>query len=160
MGRHDVSGDYIIYDRVVIGHRFRHGEQGTNIENKKIRKFLLCLRGVSYALFISCWFLTCAVQRLVWWGERGRDKVNSLCPANLLRPDQHILPCFTQYLLAAPAWTRLFWAQMALPALVAISGPKIVSIFRAHPFQWPSKWMLPHQNHFVPPHINMRDINS
>jgi hypothetical protein len=26
--------------------------------------------------------------------------------------------------------------QMALASLVAISGPKNVSIFRAHPFQW------------------------
>jgi hypothetical protein len=34
MGRHDVSGDYIIYDRVVTGHRFRHGEQERNIEYK------------------------------------------------------------------------------------------------------------------------------
>ncbi len=53
-----------------------------------------------------------------------------------------------------------FWAQMALASPVAISGPKKVLIFRAHPFQWPSKWMLPHQNHFVPSQINNRYINS
>jgi hypothetical protein len=41
MGRHDVSGDYIIYDRVVTGHRFRHGEQEINLEEKN---FLFCLR--------------------------------------------------------------------------------------------------------------------
>jgi hypothetical protein len=33
--------------------------------------------------------------------------------------------------------------KMALALLAAISGPKKVSIFRAHPFQWPLKWMLP-----------------
>ncbi len=34
---------------------------------------------------------------------------------------------------------RLLWGQMALASLVAISGPKKVSIFRARPFQCPSK---------------------
>jgi hypothetical protein len=53
-----------------------------------------------------------------------------------------------------------FGPQMALASLVAISGPKKVSIFRAHPFQWPSKWILPHQNHYVPGHINIRYINN
>ncbi len=33
---------------------------------------------------------------------------------------------------------NVFRAQMALASLVAISGPKKVSISRAHPFQWPS----------------------
>ncbi len=28
-------------------------------------------------------------------------------------------------------------------------GPKKVRIFRAHPFQWPSKWISPHTNHSV-----------
>ncbi len=42
--------------------------------------------------------------------------------------------------------SRLIWAQMALASLVAISGPKKVSIFRAHPFQWPELWICPHQN--------------
>ncbi len=27
-------------------------------------------------------------------------------------------------------------------------------------FQWPSKWICPHQNHYVPRHINNRYINS
>jgi len=43
----------------------------------------------------------------------------------------------------------LFWAKMAHASLVAISGPKKASIFRIHPFQWPSKWIFPHQNHYV-----------
>jgi hypothetical protein len=34
------------------------------------------------------------------------------------------------------------------------------SIFRARPFQWPSKWIFPHQNHYVPLHINNMYINS
>ncbi len=35
--------------------------------------------------------------------------------------------------------SRIFWAQMALALLVAISGPKKISIFRRdHPFQCPS----------------------
>jgi hypothetical protein len=53
-----------------------------------------------------------------------------------------------------------FWAQMTLAVLVAISGSKKVSIFRAHPIQWYSKWIFPHQNHYVPLHINNRYINS
>ncbi len=32
--------------------------------------------------------------------------------------------------------SRLFWVQMALALLLAISGPNKVPIFRAHPFQW------------------------
>jgi hypothetical protein len=50
----------------------------------------------------------------------------------------------------------LFWAQMALASLVVISRSKKVSIFRAHPFQWPSKLVYPQQNHYVPHHINNR----
>jgi hypothetical protein len=42
---------------------------------------------------------------------------------------------------------NLFLAQMALASLVAISGHKKVLTFRAHPFQWPWKWIFPHQNH-------------
>jgi hypothetical protein len=42
-----------------------------------------------------------------------------------------------------------FWAQIVLPSLDAISGPKKIWIFRAHPFQWPSKWIFPHQNHYA-----------
>jgi hypothetical protein len=52
------------------------------------------------------------------------------------------------------------WAQMALALLVAISGPKKDSFFRAQPLQWPSKWIRPHQNHYVLRHINNRYINS
>ena len=40
--------------------------------------------------------------------------------------------------------------------LEAISRPKKVSIFRAHPFQWPSKWICPPQNYYVLRHINNR----
>ena len=53
-----------------------------------------------------------------------------------------------------------FLGQMAFASLVIISGPKKVSIFRAHPFQWPSKWIFPRQNHYVPRHITNRYINS
>ncbi len=44
-------------------------------------------------------------------------------------------------------------------SLVAISGPQKVSISRAHPFQWPSKLIYPHQNHYVLCHINISYIN-
>ena len=54
----------------------------------------------------------------------------------------------------------LLWAQMALASLAAISAPKIASIFRAHPFQWPSKCIFPHQYHYVPHHLNNRYITS
>ncbi len=39
--------------------------------------------------------------------------------------------------------------QMSLALLIAISGPKKAYIFRAHPFQWPSKWIFPLQNCYV-----------
>jgi hypothetical protein len=42
------------------------------------------------------------------------------------------------------------WAQIALALLVAISGPKKVEIFSAHPFQWPSKWIFPTSKSFRP----------
>ncbi len=57
-------------------------------------------------------------------------------------------------------WDRLFWAQMALAALAAISGPKKVSTFRAQPFKRPSLWISPHPNPYVPPHISNRYIKS
>jgi hypothetical protein len=50
--------------------------------------------------------------------------------------------------------------QNGLASLVAISGPKEVEIFIAHPFQWPSKMICLHQNYYVPRHINNRYINS
>ncbi len=37
---------------------------------------------------------------------------------------------------------RLYWAQMALTLLIAISWPKKDLIFRAHPFQWSFYWIL------------------
>jgi hypothetical protein len=45
---------------------------------------------------------------------------------------------------------RLFWAQMA----------QKVSIFRAPPLKCPLLWIVPPQNHFVPPHINNRYIKG
>ncbi len=53
-----------------------------------------------------------------------------------------------------PWKSRLFWH-------IAISGHKTVSISSAHPFQRPSKWILPPQNHLrmIPRHINNRYIN-
>ena len=38
--------------------------------------------------------------------------------------------------------------------------PKKLLTFRAHPFKWPSKWICPPPNNFVPHHINKRYINS
>jgi hypothetical protein len=66
----------------------------------------------------------------------------------------------TPHTYTAAAKLDLFWAQLALAFLVAISGPKKVSIFRAHPFQWPSKWICPHQNNYVPRHKQQVYINS
>jgi hypothetical protein len=46
-------------------------------------------------------------------------------------------------------------------SLVAISGPKKVSIFRApHPLKMALFMDLPPQNHYVLHHINNRYINS
>ncbi len=62
--------------------------------------------------------------------------------------------------MGGPWKSRLFWAQRALASLVAISGPKKISIFRAHSFQCPQNECCPQKNHFVLPHINNRYINS
>jgi hypothetical protein len=37
--------------------------------------------------------------------------------------------------IGGPKKSRLFWAQMKFASHVAISEPKKVSVFRAHPFQ-------------------------
>jgi hypothetical protein len=53
------------------------------------------------------------------------------------------------------------WGQMALALTVAISGPKKVSIFRAHPpSSGPCNGCCPHQNHYVLRHIKKRYIYS
>ncbi len=52
--------------------------------------------------------------------------------------------------------SRLFWAQMALAALVAISGPKKVSISGPTPYDGPCNGCSSHQNHSVPRHKNNR----
>ncbi len=54
--------------------------------------------------------------------------------------------------------SKLTSYQMALALFIAISGPKKAWIFRAHPFQWPSKWIFPHQNRYVRRHISLRYI--
>ena len=56
--------------------------------------------------------------------------------------------------------SRLFWAQMALAALVAISGPKKVLISGTTPYNGPRNEYCPPQNHYVPRHKNNRYINS
>ncbi len=86
-----------------------------------------------------------------WGGGGGRegwwaDKVNLLCP--LLGPLEGVGPENFNFL--GPKWHSL----RSLP----FQGP--VSIFTAHPFQWPSKWIFPHQNHYGPRHLNYRYINS
>jgi hypothetical protein len=57
-------------------------------------------------------------------------------------------------------WRGLFWAQMALAALVPFMGPKKSRFLGPHPLKCPSLWIVPPQNHFVPPHINNRYINN
>jgi hypothetical protein len=54
-----------------------------------------------------------------------------------------------------------FWAEMALALLVAISGPKKVSIFQGPSLSnGPRNWIFLHKNHYVPCHTNNRYINS
>jgi hypothetical protein len=53
------------------------------------------------------------------------------------------------------------WAQMALASLVPFQGQKKVSIFGPPPpLKCPLLWVVPPQNHFVPPRINNRYIKS
>ncbi len=54
--------------------------------------------------------------------------------------------------------SRLFWAQMALAPLVPFKGPKKSRILGPPPLKCPELWIVPPQNHFVPPHINDRYI--
>jgi hypothetical protein len=49
---------------------------------------------------------------------------------------------------------------MALASLAAISGPKKVSISGPTPSNGPRNGYCLHQIHYVPRHINNRDINS
>jgi hypothetical protein len=53
-----------------------------------------------------------------------------------------------------------FLGQMALATLVAISGPKKVSISGPTPSNAPRYGLLPQPNPYVPPHINNRYNNS
>jgi hypothetical protein len=53
-----------------------------------------------------------------------------------------------------------FWAQMALALLDAISGPKKVLISGPTPSNNPRYGYCPHQNHYIPRHINNRYINT
>ncbi len=53
-----------------------------------------------------------------------------------------------------------FWAQMALAALIAISGPKKVSTLGPTPYNGPRNGYCPPQNHYVPRDNNNRYINS
>ena len=57
-----------------------------------------------------------------------------------------------------PWKSRLFWAQMALATLVPFKGPKKSRFLGPSPLKCPSLWIVPPQNHFVPPHINNRYI--
>ena len=50
----------------------------------------------------------------------------------------------------------LFWAQMALAALVPFKGPKKSRFLGPSPLKCPELRIVPPQNHFVPPHINNR----
>jgi hypothetical protein len=56
--------------------------------------------------------------------------------------------------------TRLFWAQMALAMLVPFKGPKKFRFLGPSPLKCHSLWIVPPENHFVPPHINTRYINN
>jgi hypothetical protein len=48
-----------------------------------------------------------------------------------------------------PIYLDLFGPKWPSLHSLPFQGPKKVSIFRAHPFQWPSKWIFPHQNHYA-----------
>jgi hypothetical protein len=48
-----------------------------------------------------------------------------------------------------------FWAQMALTTLVAISGPKKVTILRPTPYG-PRNGCGPPQDHYIPRHKNVK----
>ncbi len=50
--------------------------------------------------------------------------------------------------------TQFFRAQMALASLVAISGPKKVSIFKAQPLPMALEMYFPTSNPYVPRYIN------
>ena len=47
---------------------------------------------------------------------------------------------------------------MALAALVPFKGPKKSRFLGPPPLKCPELWIVPPQNHFVPPHINNRYI--
>jgi hypothetical protein len=62
--------------------------------------------------------------------------------------------------LLRPSEISTFWAQMALALLDAISGPKKVLISGPTPSNDPRYGYCPHQNHYIPRHINNRYIDA
>jgi hypothetical protein len=48
----------------------------------------------------------------------------------------------------------------SVAALVPFKGPKKSRFLGPPPLKCPELWIVPPQNHFVPPHINNRYINS
>jgi hypothetical protein len=53
-----------------------------------------------------------------------------------------------------------FYYLVTLAALVPFKGPKKSRFLGPSPLKCPELWIVPPQNHFVPPHINNRYINS
>ena len=61
-----------------------------------------------------------------------------------------------------PESQDFFWVRWNRPSRSAraLWGPKKIETFRAHPFKWPSKWICPPQNDYVPHHTNYRYIGN
>jgi hypothetical protein len=84
-------------------------------------------------------------------GDKSKENSTVTCRHTLYTFICTVKDCYYIHLRIVTIST--FLGQTAFASLVVISGPKKVSIFRAHPFQCPSKWIFPHQNHYVPFHI-------
>ena len=103
-----------------------------------------------------------------WWGAYSASILKPLSPSHRPSPTPPRSSTLTRALQHPYPFLLSLVPTFCLPAsplfppsvLVAISGPKKVSTFRAHPFKRPSLLISPHPNQYLPPQRNNRYINS
>ncbi len=108
------------------------------IRGGRFKYFYLPEAWITYFTW-SCWFLICSVERAILMVVEGGEWVYKVT----LRT-------------AGPT----FWVKIAFALLVAISGPKKVLISGPTPSNGTCNGYCPHQNHYVPRHVNNRYIKG
>ena len=80
----------------------------------------------------------------------------ALAPYNLAAGQRHYLGNWKGWAMKVST----FLGPNSSPFTPAVSGPEKVSTFMAQPFQWPEKWICPHQTHYIQGRINQKSIGS